>query len=100
MGVLYGQVRIGPLCPVEPCPNPTPDVYSSRSLILETEAGKSVEVPLMQDGWFKAPVAVGVYIVTLTNCDFLGCKTALPRKVEVVADGVTILEIDIDTGIR
>ncbi|MBI4338573.1 MAG: hypothetical protein HY680_01320 [Chloroflexi bacterium] len=100
MGVLYGQVRIGPLCPVEPCPNPTPDVYSSRYLVLESEAGKRLEVPLTQDGWFKAQVAVEVYKVTLTNCDFLGCKTALPRKVEVVANEVTTLEINIDTGIR
>ncbi|MBI2853932.1 MAG: hypothetical protein HYX87_03310, partial [Chloroflexi bacterium] len=29
-GTIYGRVRIGPLCPVEPCPSPGPaDLYSS-----------------------------------------------------------------------
>ncbi|MBI4337871.1 MAG: hypothetical protein HY683_08615 [Chloroflexi bacterium] len=100
MGVLYGQVRIGPLCPVEPCRNPTPDVYSSRSLVLESEAGETLEVPLTPDGWFKVQVEAGVYVVTLTNCDFLGCKAALPQKVAMTANAVTTLEINIDTGIR
>lgn len=100
MGVLYGQVRIGPLCPVEPCPAPTPDVYSSRALVLESETGERLEVPLTPDGWFKVQVKAGVYVVTLTDCNFLGCRTALPRKVQVAANEVTTLEIDIDTGIR
>ncbi len=100
MGVLYGQVQIGPLCPVEPCRNPTPDVYSSRSLVLEAASGKKTEMPLTPDGWFKVQVEPGVYAVTLTNCDFLGCKRALPQKVDIKAGQVTELTIKIDTGIR
>ncbi|MFH1141375.1 MAG: hypothetical protein V1724_06910, partial [Chloroflexota bacterium] len=100
MGVLYGQVRIGPLCPVEPCPNPNPDVYSSRSLVLQPGSGVPIYVPLMPDGWFKEPVPAGAYLVTLTNCDFLGCKGVLPRDVKMAAGEATMLEIDIDTGIR
>ena len=99
-GVLYGQVKIGPLCPVEPCRDPIPDVYSSRSLLLESGAGKRTEVPLMPGGWFKLPVEAGTYGVTLSNCDFLGCRSALPQRITVVADQVTELTINIDTGIR
>ncbi|MBI4311366.1 MAG: hypothetical protein HY681_06250 [Chloroflexi bacterium] len=100
LGVLYGQVRIGPLCPVEPCTRPTGDLYSSRSLVVESAAGSRIETPLTPDGWFKVQLAAGAYVVTLTNCDFLGCRSALPQKVTVQAGQVAELAIEIDTGIR
>ncbi len=99
-GVIYGQVKIGPLCPVEPCPGPTPDVYSSRALVLASSSGQQIKVPLTPDGWFKQQVDPGTYVVTLTDCSFLGCQRALPQKVTIVAGQVTELHIDIDTGIR
>lgn len=99
-GVLYGQVRIGPLCPVEPCQNETPDVYSSRALVLESGTGEVIYIKLLPDGWFKEPVKAGVYVVTLTECDFMGCGSALPIKVAVTAGEYTELMLDIDTGIR
>ncbi|MBI2916385.1 MAG: hypothetical protein HYY01_00170 [Chloroflexi bacterium] len=99
-GNIYGQVRIGPLCPVEPCPNPTPDVYSSRALVLQGEASEPIYVKLNPDGSFKALVKGGAYTVSLTDCTFLGCRGTLPKKVSVVANEAVLLEIDIDTGIR
>ncbi|MBI2846788.1 MAG: hypothetical protein HYX82_02795 [Chloroflexi bacterium] len=99
-GAIYGRVSIGPLCPVEPCPSPQPDVYSSRKLILQPEVGQPTHVKLNPDGSFKATVDIGVYTVSLTNCSFLGCKNALPKKVDIASNQATLLEIDIDTGIR
>lgn len=99
-GTVYGRVRIGPLCPVEPCPSPQPDVYSSRALVLKPEVGEPTYVKLNPDGSFKAPVNSGTYTVDLTNCTFLGCKSSLPKKVSIAPNQAVLLEIDIDTGIR
>ncbi len=99
-GVIWGKVTIGPLCPVEPCRNPQPDVYSSRALILQPATGKTVSIQLNADGSFKAAVDAGTYSVTLSNCEFMGCKRVLPKTVIVNPSQVASLEIDIDTGIR
>ncbi len=99
-GILYGKVSIGPLCPVEPCIRPTADIYSSRSLLLETDFGETLRVPLNADGTFKAQVKSGVYAVNLTNCDYLGCSRVLPQKVVIGSNQAVELNIDIDTGIR
>ena len=100
LGTLAGSVTIGPLCPVEPCANENGDTYSSRQLQLQSESSSGILVPLRSDGTFRASVPVGEYVVTVSNCDFLGCSTSLPVTV-VITDGETSdLRIDIDTGIR
>jgi hypothetical protein len=100
-GVVYGQVSIGPLCPVEPCDSPASDVYSSRSLVIEpSNGGEQVKVELTPDGWFKWQLKPGTYTLTLTDCTFMGCDAALPVKVDVLLGQVSELRIDIDTGIR
>lgn len=99
-GTLSGKVRIGPLCPHEPCPNPTPDIYSSRELILHSKVGEPIHVKLNPDGTFRAIVNAGTYRVDLTNCVFLGCKFALPQTVTIKPGQTTTLTIKIDTGIR
>ena len=38
-GIIMGKVNIGPLCPVEPCPMPVPDVYSKRQIVLTPQGG-------------------------------------------------------------
>lgn len=99
-GVLTGTVRIGPLCPVEPCRTPAPDVYSSRSLVAGRASGQSVSIPLNSDGSFKVSLEAGEYNLGLTDCSYLGCKNALPRSVTIRSQQVTTIEINIDTGIR
>ena len=100
LGFLAGQVNVGPLCPVEPCPRPTPDVYSSRKLVLTPLVGSVIYVSLNTDGRFQAEVPATSYSVDLTDCIFLGCKRELPKQVTVKAGQVTKLDINIDTGIR
>ena len=99
-GTISGKVTIGPLCPVEPCPNPRPDIYTSRQLILQPASGSPIYVQLNPDGSFRASVNVGTYTVNLTNCTFLGCKHSLPRTVTVGPSETTTIEINVDTGIR
>lgn len=95
-----GKVSIGPLCPVEPCPDPAPDVYSSRYIVLQPEAGERTRVKLSLDGGFEVQVKPGTYKVDLTDCTFMGCSRALPKTVTVKANETTYVQIDIDTGIR
>ncbi|MDA1129486.1 MAG: hypothetical protein O2913_12435 [Chloroflexi bacterium] len=99
-GILAGSVTVGPLCPVEPCSREIGDIYSSRELQLQSESASGILVPLQPDGAFRASVPAGEYVVSLSNCDFLGCSASLPVTV-VIKDGETSdLHIDIDTGIR
>lgn len=99
-GTFSGRVIIGPLCPHEPCPGPTSDIYSSRELILHPKVGSPTHIKINPDGTFRAKVSPGTYRVDLTNCVFLGCKFALPQTVTVKPGQTTTLTIKIDTGIR
>ena len=99
-GTLTGAVSIGPICPVEPCSQGIGDTYSSRELQLQSEAASGIRVPLREDGTFSVSVPEGEYVVTVSDCDFLGCAGSLPVTV-VIKNGETFdLNIDIDTGIR
>lgn len=99
-GVISGQVTIGPLCPVEPCANPRPDIYSSREIILQPQFGNPIHIKLNPNGSFQAEVNSGTYTLNLTGCMFLGCKNALPITVTIESNKVTRVDITIDTGIR
>ncbi|HEY4700147.1 MAG TPA: hypothetical protein VIH27_07285 [Nitrososphaerales archaeon] len=57
-------------------------------------------VKLTSDGTFQTEIAAGIYTVDLTDCTFLGCKSALPMKITIKTNKETNLNIDIDTGIR
>ena len=104
LGTLAGTVKIGPLCPVEPCSSQITDTYSSRELHLRSEqAGDGADVILVslnQDGTFRTPLPIGRYEVSLSNCEFLGCSSSLPVSIEIVKGETFDLNIDIDTGIR
>jgi hypothetical protein len=97
---ISGTISIGPLCPVEPCPDPQPDIYSSREVILQPEVGNAIHVKLSSDGSFQAKVKAGTYTVDLTDCIFLGCESTLPITVIVEPSTVITVNIIIDTGIR
>ena len=106
-GIVKGKGSIGPLCPVErlgvTC-GPA-DIYSSRKIVMTPMGGgQSVNPPfyikLSADGTFEDRIPESSYEVTLTNCQFLGCRHALPKTVMVDANKTLILTIDIDTGIR
>ena len=101
-GIIEGKVTIGPFSPVEPSSDPLfpPDTYSSRAVILSTWLRKQIYIPLNEDGTFRGEVNVGSYQATVSNCVFLGCKSSLPLSVIIKFGETTVLNIDIDTGIR
>ena len=99
-GTISGKVTIGPLCPVEPCRNPDPDIYSSRLLILQPTFGNPIYVQINADGSFRAAVKAGTYAVDLTDCTFLECKRSLPLTATVSPHVMTTIDLYIDTGIR
>lgn len=104
-GVLEGRVTIGPLVPVkregELEPTPNPEVYAAREIVVYKENGKTEFTRLKIDvsGNYRAELPVGIYIVDINHS---GIDTAvdLPKEVEITNQGVTRLDIDIDTGIR
>jgi hypothetical protein len=105
-GKISGKVRVGPLCPIEPCPVSMPNPYSSRQIVLEpVDDGTGIAVPALHmrikpDGRFEGEAPAGVYRLTITDCQFLGCRHSLPKTVIIEADKVAEIDIDIDTGIR
>lgn len=104
-GTVTGRVTIGPLCPVEPCPDSAPEPYSSRTLMLEPlGGGRPVDLPLYirlaPDGTFEDEIPEGDYRVTLSECKFLGCRTAFPITISVKANKTLELSLGVDTGIR
>lgn len=103
-GIVSGRVSIGPLCPVE-CPEMGPDIYSPLQLVFTpTGEGRPVDLPfyakLSSDGSYSIELPESNYSVTLKDCAYLGCSTALPKSIFVKANESVQSDIDIDTGIR
>jgi len=114
-GILRGKVTIGPLCPVEPC-NLTPEkiasIYEARKVFVYgqfTEI-KIAEVNLSRNGEYSFSLKPGTYIVDISDAEgnalpldiprrpLIG--NTLPKEALVISGDVTIVDFDIDTGIR
>lgn len=80
-GTIEGKVSIGPWMPVEPSEesHPSPEVYTSRKIILEGTLFNKIDIPLNGTGYFRAVVKADTYRLTITNCTFLGCQAAFPK---------------------
>jgi hypothetical protein len=101
-GVIVGTVDIGPFCPVQPitgCPPPA-GLYSSMEVILKQTLGPDIHVPIDDVGNFSVVVNPGTYSLTLSNCTFSGCTSALPETVVVHPNETVRVQVTIDTGIR
>jgi hypothetical protein len=104
-GTLHGSVSIGPLTPVqresEPPATVSPQVYTSRGLIVSSETGtrEIVRVQFDADGTYRLTLPAGRYRVDLQPTG-IDRAEALPTVVEIKAGEVTRLDVNIDTGIR
>lgn len=104
-GTLQGYVTIGPLVPVvregELEPTPAPEVYAARKIVIYDEDGgkEIIQVDIDGEGNYVVELPVGVYTVDINR---LGIDSGLdlPTRIEIMADQVVVLDIDIDTGIR
>ena len=105
LGILEGKVTIGPLVPVlregEIPPSPAPEVYSSREIVVYKKDGVTEFTRLQIDskGNYHGELPVGTYIIDINR---IGIDSAanLPIEIKITNMSKTILDIDIDTGIR
>lgn len=103
-GRLAGIVTIGPNCPGPQtdtaCPT-QPSAYAARKILVYNEAKSNLlfTVDIDSQGAYLIDLAPGRYTIDLkpTGID----KTSdLPKLVEIHANTVTSLNVNIDTGIR
>jgi hypothetical protein len=107
--LLQGAVTIGPIWPVEQPGESrpvSPEVFSSRYLIIYDETGEKLvrEVYFTQIGqtavgYYTAQIAPGTYVIDINR---LGVDSAdgLPVTIDVAVDETVTIDVDIDTGIR
>jgi len=106
-GFLEGIISIGPICPVEKDPPdpgclPTFETYKAYPVSIWTSNGrrKIAQVNPALDGSYKVELNPGNYLVILENGQNRIGSSNLPEQVEIKSQAETILNIDIDTGIR
>jgi hypothetical protein len=105
MGILQGHVSVGPLVPVVGPgmeePTPGPEVFADRKVVIYEAKGERElqRVDLQSDGTYRVELAAGTYVVDINR---LGIDHGLnlPATVEIKANQITTLDIEIDTGIR
>jgi hypothetical protein len=106
-GSLEGVISIGPICPVETDPPqpgclPTADTYKAYPVSIWTSNGrkKVAQINPALDGSYKIELKTGDYLVILENGQNRPGGSSLPVEVSIIPQNNTILNIDIDTGIR
>jgi hypothetical protein len=106
-GFLEGKISIGPLCPVEKDPPdpgclPTAETYKAYPVSIWTLNGKSkiAQINPSLDGSYMIELIPGNYLIKLEREKYVIGGSNLPAEVSIVSQQETILDIDIDTGIR
>lgn len=106
-GTLKGNVTVGPLTPVETPgekPTPDPEVFTSRKLVVYGEDGVTrvswVGIqPAGYYGTYSIALKPGSYVL-----DYKGSvaehAAGLPKRFSIFAGQDTVIDVDIDTGIR
>ena len=107
-GYLAGNVTVGPLTPVErvdvtPLP-PDPAVFTSRHLLLYQADGKTLDQeisihPAGYYGTYNISLAPGTYVLDSPHLGVGGAR-GLPQTVIIEASKTSVVDVDIDTGIR
>lgn len=99
-GTLNGTVNIGPLCPVEPCVNPTNPYLGLDAVLVDIDLEEIARSPLDAEGDFQLVGPSGFYSLYLDPCEYLGCGAALPLQLSINPTTPGMVEVNIDTGIR
>ena len=104
---LEGVISIGPICPVETDPPdpgclPTAETYKAYPVSIWTSNGrrKIAQVNPALDGSYKTELDPGNYLVKLGTANNRIGSSNLPAEVTITSQNKTVLNIDIDTGIR
>ena len=104
-GILEGKVTIGPLCPVETVPpdpacQPSQDTYDAWPIVIWT-TDKKTKIAIIDpdlDGNYLIDLPKGSYLVDLDKQHRF--NKSLPAVIIVEPNETSLLNIDIDTGIR
>ena len=106
-GYLEGVITIGPICPVEKIPPdpaclPTAETYKAYPVSVFTSDGKRKIAQLnpLLDGTFNSKLPPANYLIVLETAKNNIGGSNLPVVVSISSREKTILNIDIDTGIR
>jgi hypothetical protein len=102
-GILKGNVKIGPLCPLEPCTVSHDQImaaYAARPIIISTERGTIIgSVTADPDSGYSVALEPGTYVVDIRR-QGIGGSGDLPKTVTIHSGETVRLDISIDTGIR
>ena len=106
-GILDGIISIGPICPIEKIPPdpaclPTAETFKAYPVGVYAANGVSKILQLMPaiDGTFSSELPPGDYIVKLISTQKNIGGGNLPAEISITSQEKTILDINIDTGIR
>ena len=103
-GRLAGTVMIGPNCPgpttTAPCPA-SPDAYKARKILVYNEAKTELlhTVDIDSQGAYFIDLAPAKYTVDLRGAG-IDRTGDLPQTVDIHANAVVTLNVNIDTGLR
>lgn len=103
-GRLSGIVTIGPNCPgpetTNPCTTP-PSAYAARKILVYNEAKTNLlfTVDIDSQGAYLIDLVPARYTVDLKP-NGIDHTSELPQVVEIKANTVTRIDVNIDTGIR
>ena len=101
-GSVSGMVKIGPICPVESIDNPcvvSPEVYTSRSVVVYQADTTTVikRQPLSATGTYNLALSPATYWLQI---DPAGIGEGEKKRVVVTSGNTSVIDFDIDTGIR
>jgi hypothetical protein len=106
-GYLEGVISIGPICPVERIPPdpaclPTAETYKAYPVSIYSSDGikKITQLNPSLDGSYSCELPSGNYQVTLEKVQIRVGGSNLPVEISITPLDITLLNIDIDTGIR
>jgi hypothetical protein len=103
-GRLTGTVTIGPNCPgptdTAPCPT-SPDAYRARKILVYNEAKTTLlfTVDIDSQGAFLIDLLPAIYTVDLQGVG-IDKTPDLPKTLEIRANVITTITVNVDTGIR
>lgn len=99
VGILSGEVVIGPLCPAEPCED-VENPYVGREVIISKDEVIISSYTLDETGTFTGELASADYIMDMEPCEYDSCSGMLPQQITIRKDQTTPVTINLDTGIR
>jgi hypothetical protein len=98
---IYGQVSIGPMCPVVKIDEPCPDKpYQATLSVLTTSGDLVTRFTTDTDGKFKVSLVPGEYILRPETPENMALPIAQEQPFNVISGQFTELNVSYDSGIR